>query len=93
MSPESKVAAPVGGIADTIRTLATLVRLHEGNRDPEVNNLLERAEVCACTADAMVATLKRTRAELASLPRSLAYDITHLPRIDAVLSRATGAAS
>lgn len=41
-------------IAGTIRTLATLVRLHEGNLDAEVNALLERADACALSAEALI---------------------------------------
>lgn len=44
-------------IAGTIRTLATLVRLHEGNLDAEVNALLERAETCANVAVYLTAAL------------------------------------
>lgn len=46
-------------IADTIRTLATLVRLHEGNRDSGVNALLVRAEWCACASSDLVEEMKR----------------------------------
>lgn len=34
-------------VKDTILTLATLVRLHEGNRDLEINALISRAITCA----------------------------------------------
>lgn len=41
--------------------------------------------------EALVAALKHARDDIASLPRSLAYGITSLPKIDAALKPFTGA--
>ena len=44
----------------------------------------------SCAGLELLEALKMARAELAGLPRSLGYDFTHLPKIDAVIARYSG---
>lgn len=53
--------------------------------ETEANRLVVTA------APLLLEALTLARAELAGLPRSLGYDFTHLPKIDAAIAAATGA--
>ena len=79
-------APSASGVPDTIRTLATLVRLHEGNRDSEVNALLDRAESCAKTVEAMAEALANLRVQ--AVLQNKAYGNPNSPSMHAALTAA-----
>lgn len=51
----------------------------------------DRIESDAAKIDDLLAALKSARDELMGLPRSLAYEFTHLPSIEAAIAKAEGA--
>jgi len=54
------------------------------------NQHLEFARTLERQNAELLAALKFAREEIASFPRSFAYDVTHLPRIDEAIRRAEG---
>lgn len=79
-------------VLDTIHTLVTLVRIHEGNRDAEVNALFGRAEAC-CMAIAELADAAAAMNRLAKGPVggvSQADKKAIVDRMDAALAKVTG---
>lgn len=81
-------AVDVLAVPDTIRTLATLVRLHEGNRDAEVNALLERAETCAAAVAELIEAARQIDHALAAGH----WPDEDMPALTAALARVGGAA-
>jgi len=51
----------------------------------------DRIESDAAKIDDLLAALKSARDELMGLPRSLGYEFTHLPSIEAAIAKAEGA--
>lgn len=61
--------------------------LYAQNRHSSVH--LEKAVKLFLAAEDMLAALKLAREEFDNLPRSLGYTFTHLPAIDAAITKAT----